>query len=148
MGPTFPYAGPLVASLPPELRKLQRGGFTFTATWTPIAAGATTAVSFSIGSDAHFALVAISRTVFNVDNTTVVAAPPYLVLIKSSGSGRDLSDAPVHIENMAGTAQLPFVFPVPFVLTAGSQCSVTLTNLDPANARNVRMAFHGFKLFL
>lgn len=148
MGPSFPYAGPLVAALPPELRNLPRGGFTYTASFVPIAAGATGTVNTAIQADAHFALVAIARTVFQTDNTTVVAAPPLMLQLTSSGSGRFLSDAAIHLENYAGTAQLPFVFPMPFVLTAGSQLSATLQNLNGATAYNVRIAFHGFKLFL
>lgn len=143
-----PYGGPLLASLPEAIRNRLRAFFLYTAEFIPLAAGSTSAQQLSINSDADFALCAISRVGTNTANTTFSANLPILATLTNSGSGRLLSDRAVHLDNYAGTAQLPFILPVPVILTAGSNLTVQLQNLDGANAFNVRVAFHGFKLFI
>lgn len=75
--------------------------------------------------------------------------------LKDESYGRRFSDRPVPIENYGATRDLdpepagffPFVLPATRLLRAGSLLSVTVRNLDPANALSIRLMFAGQKLY-
>lgn len=120
--------------------------FTYVAEFLPATLSVATVVQLQISSDSDFALFQQVRTVFATDNTTVLANPPYTVTIQDAGTGRFWSNAAVQLENWFGTAQEPYVLVKPVVLGGGSTLTITLTNLS-ATSYNVRLAFHGMKLF-
>jgi hypothetical protein len=70
-----------------------------------------------------------------------------LVTIFDAGSGRQLFDRPQHMDNLAGTAQLPSYWPMPKIFRANATITTTVQNLDGANDRNTRIAYLGFKIF-
>lgn len=112
-----------------------------------VAAGATISLNISINGDSAFMLCKTTRVVTLTDNTTFIANAPLLVRIEDSGSGRVLSDQPIHMENWFGTAERPFEWPKPKLIPANSTVAITIQNLDLVNAYHVRLAFHGFKVF-
>jgi hypothetical protein len=114
--------------------------------FTPLALSATQTLGLNITADADFVILYGTRIVTAVDNTTFVANVPELVTLVDTGAGRQLMSSAVHIDELFGTGQLPAYWSFPKLMRAGSTLSVTLQNLE-ATARNVRLSFHGFKVF-
>lgn len=138
--------------LPMGMDRLTKDNFVYTADWfgaTVLGAGATVAVAIQIQADSYFEAVQFNGNVSSTDNTTTpsVATPPILIQILDSGSGRTMFSSATLWGNVVGTAQLPGFMPYPKLFAPSSTVTVTLTNLDGANARNVRFAMIGFKVF-
>jgi hypothetical protein len=132
--------------LPARYWKQVKQPYFYVADFRPATGAATTNVAVAINSDSDFAWFATSRTVYAVDDTTVIPAPYHTVTILDTGSGRQFMSAPVHIENLAGTAQLPYVFAKPIILGGGGSILVSVTALAAVN-RNIQIVLHGYKLF-
>jgi hypothetical protein len=113
------------------------------------AAGSATAAltnPININSDSAFLIVSGALVETDTANTTFLAQRPLLCSLQEGGSGRTLNNTPIHVDNWFGTAELPKIWEQPKLLVPNSTFNVTLTNLE-ATARNIRIAFHGFKLF-
>ncbi len=121
--------------------------FFYSADFLPLNAGATTAVNVPIQADSDFEMTQIMGDVraLNTDET-VTAAPAILLTLLDTGSGRQLMVAAQIWPNIIGTAQRPFLLPMPKTLTANSVLQVTATN-NAVAARQVRITFGGYKLF-
>jgi hypothetical protein len=120
--------------------------FVYGCTYEPLNANATTQRNIAISGDADFCILSAVLVETAEDNTTFVVNSPILFTLKDSGSGRELSNEATHADNWFGTAQLPKYWDVPKILTRNSTFTVTAQNLE-ATARNVRVSFHGFKIF-
>ena len=124
-----------------------RDFFVYSAEFLPIGASATATVRVPIQADSHFALMQIQGDVRAlVTDETVIAAPAMRLLLRDEGTGRILMDRAQIWDNMLGTAERPFYLPAPKMIRANSTFVVELTN-DNANARQVRIAFTGYKVF-
>lgn len=133
-------------NLPPRLRQRARDFFVYTLDFLPLALSATATQEVQIQSDSDFVIGAAVAVVTDTANTTRLGFVPQLVQLFSSGTGRNLFSNPTHFENVFGTAQEPAIWPIPKVLPAASTFNAQLQNLE-ATARNVRLAFLGFKIF-
>ncbi|MGH7177673.1 MAG: hypothetical protein ACREJC_09860 [Tepidisphaeraceae bacterium] len=133
-------------NLPPRMRERARDFFAYTIDFIPLAATTTTVQEVNIQSDSDFIIGAAVAVVTDTANTTRLAFVPELVQLFSAASGRNLFSGATHFENVFGTAQEPAIWPIPKLLAAGSTFSAQLQNLE-ATARNVRLAFLGFKVF-
>jgi hypothetical protein len=121
--------------------------FVYSAEFLPLTASLTLTFETAIQADSDFLCVAAVRIVTATNNTTLVAVPvPELVTIFDAGSGRNLMDRAIHIDNLMGTGQLPTYWPMPKIFRANSTISTTVQNLE-ATDRNVRIAYLGFKVF-
>lgn len=122
--------------------------FTFNLEYLPATASTTTNDSFSVQSDSAFVMVKTAAVVTATDNTTFLTTGqwPFLFTLSDSGSGRDLMDSGVHLYNIAGTAERPFIWPKPKILDPNSTVTGKLQNLS-ATDRYARIAIHGFKVF-
>lgn len=72
--------------------------------------------------------------------------PNLTVQINDGYYSRNLSQVPVHVANMFGTAREPFILPTPYQFP--SRCVITLTvaNVsDNATYSSIRFSFHGTK---
>lgn len=106
---------------------------------------ATIIVNVPIQADSDFLLRALSLVSYTAP-ATPLASPDYMIQIFDTGSGRALSSATVHVGNMCGTAQLPFILPEPRLFSAGGVVQVTLVN-NTAVASLVDVGLIGFKVF-
>lgn len=126
--------------------------FTFVINFTPLAASNTATDQFITQADSGFAIVKttfvissdVNVFVSNISDTPKFA--PQVVTLSDSGSGRDLSNFPVAINSYFGTAERPFLWSRPKVLDPNSTFTARIQNLV-ATAFNIRLAFHGFKIF-
>ncbi len=102
-----------------------------------------------VADDGDFVAVYLTAVVTNTDNVTFVAYPswPLLVSIEDSGAGRAFMDIPVHLANIAGTAQLPYILPYPKMVERASTISMSVQNFAAATAYNIRLSIHGVKLY-
>ncbi len=126
--------------------------FTFVINFLPLTANNTATDNFITQADSGFAIVKTSFTiasdvnvfVANISDTPKYA--PQVVTLSDSGSGRDLSNAPVSINTYFGTGERPFIWCHPKILDPNSTFTARIQNLV-ATAFNIRLSFHGFKIF-
>lgn len=124
-----------------------RDFFTYRAEFLPLGALATTTVNVPIQADSDFQLTEITgdmRTATTAE--AVVAAPDALVTLQDQGTGRLLMDGGIIWPNLVGTAQRPFILPMPKEIRANSVIAVTLSDLSNTQ-RFIRLAFVGYKIF-
>ena len=126
--------------------------FTFIINFLPLAASNTATDNFITQADSGFAIVKTAFTIasdVNVAIANISDTPKYapqVITLSDSGSGRDLSNGPVSINTYFGTGQEPFLWCRPKVLDPNSTLSARIQNLV-ATAFNIRLSFHGFKIF-
>lgn len=130
-----------------DLESGPRDFFVYSAEFLPIGASATATVRVPIQADSHFAMMEITGDCrAATTDETVIAQPAMRLTLRDEGTGRILMDRGQMWDNIIGTAERPFFLPAPKVLRANSTMVVELVN-DNANARQVRIAFIGFKVF-
>lgn len=135
---------------PAGAKKLAMDYFVYGTDFLPLGAAgtatATVANPININSDSAFMILSAVMVETAVDNMTFLANQPLLCQLSEAGGARNLANTPIHANNWFGTAQLPKYWDVPKILLPNSTFTVQLQNLE-ATARNIRVAFHGFKLF-
>lgn len=126
--------------------------FTFVINFLPLAASNTDTQQFITQADSGFA---ICKTSFNIaSNVNVFVAnisdvpryAPQVITLSDSGSGRDLSNSAVPIGTLFGPDEFPFPWPTPKILDPNSTFTARVQNLV-ATAFNIRLSFHGYKIF-
>lgn len=126
--------------------------FTFVINFLPLGASGTATGEFITQADSGFAIVKTAFTVSDAANVFVANISdnpkyaPFVITLSDSGSGRDLSNLAVSIDTYFGTGQRPFIWARPKVLDPNSTFNARIQNLV-ATAFNVRLSFHGFKIF-
>lgn len=87
----------------------------------------------------------VAAAAFNQGNAPL---PNITALIVDSGSGRQLMNNPVPLGNIATSdAVQPRPLPWPKTFTRNSVITLSLTNFDAAATPNIRVCFHGRKIF-
>lgn len=138
--------------LPAKYWKVAKLQFAYVVEFLPATLSVVTTANLQISSDSDFALYYMTATVFDVTNATQNSTPSFLVDIKDQGSGRFWNSAPVQIQNWFGNYNTlggagPFIYIKPQILGGGSTLTIAVTN-NTATSFNIRMAFHGLKLFV
>lgn len=102
----------------------------------------------TISDDGDFIITAITASVTAVDNVTFLPDGqwPFTVEMTDTGAGRQISDKAIHMQSFAGTARQPKELDRPKFLERSTTLSLRVANLS-AVAYNVRLSFHGVKLF-
>jgi len=131
---------------PKDARGLAIDYFVYGTDFTPLALSATTQNNINIDGSSAFVVLSSVLVETATDNTTFLALSPLLFKLQDSGSGRYLSNHAVHANNWFGTAQEPKYWDIPKILAPNTTLGVEVQNLE-AVARNVRVDFHGFKIF-
>lgn len=138
---------PFMLVLPQSLWPRLKDYFAYTATFNPINASATLSVQTNIQKDAAFVIIAAMATVTDSPaDTTRVTFWPATVQIRDEGAGANFYDQPTHFHNVYGTAESPAYWPIPKLLQPGATLTTTFSNIE-ANARIVRVAYLGFKVY-
>lgn len=131
-----------------ESKYLAKEFFTYTGDLTSLAAGASNADQVNIEADSDFLINKVTFSCYDAANGALVANPNITVQITDGASGRNLFDTAQNIGNIAGTAQLPGVWPVAKLLRAKSTLTVTFANRSAAAYYNIELSFLGTKLYL
>lgn len=106
--------------------------------------------SIDTDSDFYWTKGAIFVDVAN-DGTTwdLQQVPNLLITVTDGTTGRSMSNAPVPVANLFGTAQLPFILPVAKYFGARSLIQLVVSNpTDNITYSSIRFSFHGVKAFL
>ena len=156
-----PQAQPILAPnwflglVPREFWNVEKTFFIYEQDFvTPLqlAASATTVGNIQLQDDSHFLAVAGVALLTDTTNTTVVNsesnanASGVLVLITDVGSGSQLSQVPVPLDSIFGTAQRPAVWPMPKLFRKGGTIATQVQNLL-ATARHLRISYWGIRIY-
>lgn len=117
--------------------------FIYPADFLPIAAAGTDEKPVTIDQYADFILTHQTLAVINNATGTAVTQPNFLARLIGESSGRQFQSDQVHVMNVFGTGQRPFILSVPPIFNASTTFSVELENIDAANAYRVHLAFIG-----
>ena len=145
--PPTPAITPRQAYAPEIAQARETDFFVHTIEVLPLTANAVgQTASVQISDDGGFLITGISAIVTLVDNTTNQAFWPITIELLDSASGRYFGDKPIHLQNLAGSAQLPYNLTRPKPISRATAISARLNNLS-ATAFNVRLSLHGIKLY-
>lgn len=111
--------------------------------------------TIGIHSDSHFVARYLQISVYTTGLVLATATAPLEIQLFDTGAGRTMFDQPQAIQNVcggvaaaAGTGNLPFILPEPWLIKAGSVIQVTIVNLSTASTFNqVTFSLPGFKVF-
>lgn len=126
-------------------RKADTEPFIYTAVYNPLVANTAITVQVNIHADSDFLIEKTTLSAYSAAGV-VLPVPDMLLALFDTGSGRALQDAPVHVGNCTGTAQLPFIWTEPKILKGGGTLAVVLLDLGGVNAR-VDISFIGQKIY-
>ena len=142
-------AGPLVSATPPQIQYVQ-DWFIYEADALGLAPGITANIGIQIQADSDFKLVKLSMAADiagAAQTESNMPMPNATLQILDTGSGRQLFSAPVPLNALFGSGRLPYILPVPRIFKARTNISLTVASFEAANTNNIRMAFHGNKIF-
>lgn len=116
----------------------------------PAAAGGQSTGNFLVDTSSPFMLVS---STFQADTagaavtTSTRQSPNWVITIQDQSSNRNWMNGPVPVPSLFGNAQLPYFWPQPRLLPGNTNVQMTVTNYDAAVVNNVRLTFHGFRLY-
>jgi len=124
--------------------------FVYTADFANLAFGTTITDLIQIQADADFKIMAATFQANNngavlTDSTRPV--PNVSVLLTDTGNGRNLMDQAIPIPCLFGTGELPFIWPVPKLMSARSTLQVQASSFEAAQAWDLTLHFIGVKLY-
>jgi hypothetical protein len=74
--------------------------------------------------------------------------PNALVFISDQSSNRNWMQLPVPVPSLFGqSGSLPYFWPQPRLIPANTNIQVSLSNYDAAITNNIRLQFHGYRLY-
>lgn len=132
--------------IPAAYRGLARDAFALGQDFQPLAANGSDTRDIQVNEDAAFCIVAAVGVCTDTLNTTRIAFVPQVVQLQEGSAQRNLFNRELHWHEVFGTAENPCYWPQPKVIPKSSTFVVQLRNLE-AIARNVFVAFWGFKIF-
>jgi hypothetical protein len=122
-----------------------------------IAPGTSASTTIQIEADSYFKWIKSTYRAWAgaTDGSNLTKAynarqvPNALVEITDSGSGRKLQNTPVPIDSVFGTAEFPYILPLPRIFLPRSTITFEVTNLATAGEENLNVALdlHGLKGF-
>lgn len=131
-------------------KSIIRKPYTYSTAFAALASGANQTNQIAIQADSDFLIMAqtFHANVANGAQTESNFTYPLItVLLTDTGSGAQLMDSAVSVPQMFGNGQFPFVLPEPQYLVARGNLAVQVSNYDAAATYNLRLSFHGVKLF-
>lgn len=127
-------------------RPLTTQYFTYTMVFPAVASQAQATTQLLIDASSSFLVVETAAVA--VDGTTTLAvASAALIQLTDSGSSTTLYNVPIPLNNAFGTAQLPFLLPMPRLFSPNATIMGQLINQITPNATTFYLSFHGFKIW-
>lgn len=125
--------------------------FVYSTSFASMATAANTTNSISIQADSDFVIRYINVTA-TVAGQYVISNPPLLISFYDTGSGRNLQDNPILVQNLCGGSfspggSLPGILPEPKLIVASSSIQVTINNISNYLLTRCDVALVGFKVF-
>jgi hypothetical protein len=144
--------------VPRALWKRKKIFFGYEADFLPIAIGAVNIdVNTQIQPDSDFLLLGVNALITTTANPPVLvwgsgftnnAAANYLINIRDVGSGQNLFQTQVPLDNVAGSGPFPFPVGLPYLFAKASTITTTLSAASAAvAAANVRITYWGVRIY-
>jgi len=131
--------------------QLTRSYYAYTLNVSSIAAAGVDTDSINIDSDSQFVWM---KTAYFVDIAGAVQTdssrviPLINVQLTDSGSSRQFFDEPQPVNNFAGTGNIPFILPSPFVFRSNANINASFTNYSVATTYvNLKISLIGFRVY-
>jgi hypothetical protein len=138
--------------VPREFWNVKKTFFIYEADFIPLALSATATINTQIQNDSHFLCIGGCKLQTDVGNAVVTDSPStanatgILVQITDVAAGFPLSQVPVPLENIFGSAQLPAIWALPKLFRKGTTIATQVQNLI-ATARNLRISYWGIRIY-
>lgn len=146
--PALPLLNPFLGWLPAKYWRRAKTAYVYEAPTIVTVSGAAASVNLTFDSDSDFLCIYQTRVLMAADLVTPVPTAHFTVNIVDSSTGRALSNQPIHLDNFFGVIgnmkEGPLAYPR--LINPATVWTITVTDLD-ATVRNLRLAFHGFKIF-
>lgn len=129
---------------------IQKDFFIYTTGRFSVAPAAQATQNIAIQADADFEIVkltAFSDLAGAAQTRATQVVPNVNVLITDTGAGRQLMNVAVPLNSMFGTAQEPFILPIPKIIKARSNLQIVITSFEAANTDYLTLNFIGNKIF-
>lgn len=108
--------------------------------------GATDTVT--ITQEADFVATKIMQVTLDDTTGVIDADPSWEATLKDGSTDRELMNEPVHVSDLAGTAQRPLIAPKNRLFRRNSAIKSTWSQLKaPANPQLISLFFFGYKIF-
>lgn len=126
-------------------------GFTYSALMfgtNALGASSTVTVTTQITSDSDFVIQRINLVSYTAADTPEVN-PDFTTQLTIAGSAINLSDAPIHVNNMCGNFfdnRVPSDLPFPILVAANQNLSNTTVNRSAVAQNFTQYAYIGFKV--
>lgn len=118
--------------------------FSYATLFTFTAVAQTLTNTIPVQQDASFLWTMLCQS--NTDTTSPQVFGGSLIQVTDQGGNKVLENTPVALDTIAGTAQRPFILPIPYQFIRSGSIVVQLQNQGIA-AQQVRLTFHGIKLY-
>ena len=83
---------------------------------------------------------------FEVHKIIGIEDGDYTVLVQDTGTGRYFQNYPVHVDNFAGSVEMPHkIEPEPIIFRKNSTLQIKVKNLTSA-VNNIQIVFEGYKI--
>jgi hypothetical protein len=148
-----------IGILPRNLWRKKKIFFCYEADFTPIAAGTLVGVDVNtqIQADSDFLMLGLNALVTDTANPPVIvwgsamtnnAVSNHLVQIRDVATGQNLFQTPVPLDNVAGSGPFPAPIGLPYLFSAASTITTTLSDTASAvAAHNVRLTYWGVRVY-
>jgi hypothetical protein len=117
----------------------------------PTAAGALPVTgNFIVDTSAPFMLVSQCYQADVAGAAVTVStrpAPNVVITMQDQSSNRNWQNGGVPIPSIFGNGTLPYFLPQPRLIPANTNVQMTVTNYDAASVPNIRLSFHGYRLY-
>ncbi len=122
--------------------------YTYNAEFVPLLRSTTQPQVNATDQDAGFVCFAQMQHCVDTPSLTRVPYPNVLVSIRMDAGGRDMQNTPTALINIFGTGERKFELPRPFLVGPKSSWTTTCTTLETLNDFNLRLSYHGCKVYL
>lgn len=145
------YAGllpnPFIFVLPRTLWGKYKEYFGYVANFLPLAASAGQTVQTTIQNDSAFCIVAATAVVTDSPaDSTQVGFEAATVQLQDQTTGRTFFSDTTQFHNVFGSVEQPNIWTLPRLISPGATLATTINNVI-ATAVNIRVVYHGFKIF-
>lgn len=124
--------------------------FWYPVTFSALAAAGNATQAVAIEADSNFYMTALSYQA-DIDGAALTEAtnviPLVTITITDSGSGRSLMNGAVPIPAIMGDGKRPYRFIHPRLFKRTSNFIVAVANYSDDTDYNLRLVFHGFKVY-
>lgn len=124
--------------------------YTYNAVFATLATGGTQQSTIQIDASAPFLIIS---STFRADLAGAAQTsgtyiwPNVTVSLTDTGSNRQLMDQGVPLTSIFGNGMFPYLWPEAKLMAANSGLQVQVTSQEAVSTPNLRLAFHGYKLF-